>query len=104
MIVFDWILDGKGKQSTMVVSESDNDLSDTNGEQTLYDKPLLAAKYNSNLSSTKSRGFRVPVQDSTDSPKIRKPGQTTPINDSSVAWLNSCSESRLSWYEKSIVY
>lgn len=66
----------KGKMSNVIVSESDYDVSDENGEQTLYDKPLLTSK---------SRRLKVPVQDSNGSPMLRNNGQSPTTTDNSVA-------------------
>ena len=74
-----------GKGSAMIVSESDYELSDENGEQTLYDKPLLAAKSQTNPSGKKSRGLKVPIQDSNGSPMLRNNGQSPTNTDNSVA-------------------
>lgn len=70
------------KASNLVVSESDYDLSD---EQTLYDKPLLTAKFQSNSPSKKNRELKVPVQDSNGSPMLRAHGQSPTTTDQSVA-------------------
>ena len=69
------------KTSNIILSESD--LSD---EQTLYDKPLLAAKLQINSpTSNKHRELKVPVQDSNGSPMLRLHGQSPTTTDQSVA-------------------
>jgi hypothetical protein len=64
------------------MSESDYDLSD---EQTLYDKPLLTAKLQTNIPTVKTRGLRFPVQDSNGSPMVPFNGQSPNTTDNSVA-------------------
>lgn len=79
-------LDQKDRASRLVISGSDYELSDENGEQTLYDKPLLASKLKIESPSTpKSRQLRVPVQDSNGSPMLRNNGQSPTTTDNSVA-------------------
>ncbi|CAM2721049.1 unnamed protein product [Rotaria socialis] len=56
----------KTKKSNIVISASDQ--SDENGEQTLYDKPLLTAKANMNSPKLRNRGLTVAVQDSNGIP------------------------------------
>lgn len=70
------------KPSQIIHSESDYDLSD---EQTLYDKPLLTAKFQTNSPSKKNRDLKVPVQDSNGSPMLRAHGQSPTTTDQSVA-------------------
>ncbi len=75
----------KAKTSNLIISESDCDVSDENGEQTLYDKPLLTAKLQMNSPTTKTRALKVPVQDSNGSPMLRNNGQSPTTTDNSVA-------------------
>ena len=76
----------KGKGSNVVLSESDYDVSDENGEQTLYDKPLLTAKVQVKSSAnSKSRGLKVPVQDNNGSPMVRNTDQSPATTDNSLA-------------------
>ena len=75
----------KSKTSNMIISESDCDVSDENGEQTLYDKPLLTAKLQMSSPIGKNRGLKVPVQDSNGSPMLRNNGQSPTTTDNSVA-------------------
>ena len=69
----------------MIISESDCDVSDEHGEQTLYDKPLLTAKLQMSPPISKNRGLKVPVQDSNGSPMLRNSGQSPTTTDNSVA-------------------
>lgn len=69
----------------MIVSESDYGLSDENDEQTLYDKPLLAAKSQMTQSEKKKHGLKVAVQDGNGSPMVRNNGQSPTTTDNSVA-------------------
>jgi hypothetical protein len=78
-------LSDKTRTSNVIISGSDCDVSDENGEQTLYDKPLLAAKLQLSSPSAKSRGLKVPVQDSNGSPMLRNNGQSPTTTDNSVA-------------------
>ncbi|CAF1062140.1 unnamed protein product [Adineta ricciae] len=75
----------KTKPSNLIISESDCDVSDEHGEQTLYDKPLLTAKLQMSSSFGKNRGLKVPVQDSNGSPMLRNSGQSPTTTDNSVA-------------------
>jgi hypothetical protein len=72
----------KSKTSNIIMSESDYDLSD---EQTLYDKPLLTAKLQTNSPTVKTRGLKFPVQDSNGSPMLQFNGQSPTTTDQSVA-------------------
>ncbi|CAF3884978.1 unnamed protein product [Rotaria magnacalcarata] len=56
----------KTNKSNIVISASDQ--SDENGEQTLYDKPLLTAKASMNSPNLRNRGLTVAVQDSNGIP------------------------------------
>ncbi|CAF2731114.1 unnamed protein product [Rotaria sp. Silwood2] len=75
----------KTKLSNIVISESDNDQSDENGEQTLYDKPLLTAKSQTNSPKIKSRGLKVAVQDSNGSPMLGNNRQSPMTSEHSIA-------------------
>ncbi len=72
----------KPKTTNVIISESDCDVSD---EETLYDKPLLTAKLEMNTPTVKTRGLKVPVQDSNGSPMLRNNGQSPTTTDNSVA-------------------
>ena len=69
----------KGKGSTIIMSESDYELSD---EQTLYEKPFLTAQI---TPTVKTRGLKFPVQDSNGSPMVPFNGQSPNTTDNSVA-------------------
>ncbi|UJR37839.1 hypothetical protein I4U23_030529 [Adineta vaga] len=75
----------KTRTSNLIISESDCDVSDEHGEQTLYDKPLLTAKLQMNSPTNKNRELKVPVQDSNGSPMLRNKGQSPSTTDNSVA-------------------
>lgn len=72
----------KSKTTSVVVSDSDGDMSD---EQTLYDKPLLAAKIDVNTPTIKTRGLKASTQDSKGSPMLRSNEQSATATDNSVA-------------------
>ncbi|CAF0992232.1 unnamed protein product [Rotaria sp. Silwood1] len=75
----------KTKISNLIISESENDQSDENGEQTLYDKPLLTAKSQINSPKIKSRGLKVAVQDSSGSPMLRDNRQSPMTSEHTIA-------------------
>ena len=75
----------KGKTTNVIISASDDDGSDENGEQTLYDKPLLTAKSRLESPSIKRRALKVPVQDGNGSPMLYVNGQSPTTTDHSVA-------------------
>jgi len=72
---------GKNQDSKIVLSESDYN----SDEQTLYDKPLLAAKNSINSSGMKHRGLKVSVEDSNGSPMLKNNGQSPVTTDNSLA-------------------
>ena len=70
----------KNKSTSVVISDSDG-----SDEQTLYDKPLLTAKLAMNSPTVKTRGLKVPVQDSNGSPMLPVNGQSPTTTDQSIA-------------------
>ncbi|CAF0943448.1 unnamed protein product [Rotaria sordida] len=75
----------KTKISNLIVSESDDNQSDENGEQTLYDKPLLTATSKMNVTKIKSRGLKVAVQDSNVSPVLGNNRQSSITSEHHIA-------------------
>jgi hypothetical protein len=78
-------LDQKRKSSNLVMPESDRDYSDENGEQVLYDKPLLTSKMQTHTPMKKVRDLKIPIPDSNGSPILPSNGPSPSTSDHRMA-------------------